>query len=342
MFQFFQRMPAVTLLLAVFLVATASTVSAEETDTKKETEPGPAKVAVFATVGDEEISMQKFQFAFIVAAKNKFYHGKPPQSEIAALQREVGQDLVDSLFLVKEAKKRGIVPNAEAVTPKLVRVDELNAENPRWEANRDGVLTAFSELFDADDMVATLKKQVIDNIPDPKESEVRKYYKKHPEQFTEPEKMRVHVILIKVDPSAPQFIWDEANHKATKVISRLKKGEDFAEMAREYSDDKTASKGGDMGFVHKGTLSPAAQKVVKNLASGGFSEEPITLLEGIVILKRGDMILSELRKFEEVKSRAKRLLIRELKETTWEDLKAELKKGVSIKVNEGLYLPFSK
>ena len=340
MLQFFQRMPAVILVFAVFLLATASTVSAEEADTKKETEPDSTKQAVFATVGDEEISMQRFQFAFIVAAKNKFYHGKPPQSEVAALQREVGQDLVDSLFLVKEAKKRGLVPNAEVVKPKLARVDKQNAGKPQWEASRDRVLTAFNKLFDAEDMVAQLKKQVIDNIPDPKESEVRKYYKRHPEQFTEPEKIRVHVILIKVDPSAPQFIWDEANHKATKVISRLKKGEDFAEMAREYSNDKTAKKGGDMGFVHKGTLSPAAQKVVENLEPGEFSEEPTTLLEGIVILKRGGMILSGLHKFEEVKSRAKRLLIRELKGTTWEDLIAELKKGVPIKVNDGLYLPF--
>lgn len=340
MFQFFQRMPAVILLFAVFLLATVSTVSAEEADTKKETEPDSTKQVVFATVGDEEISMQRFQFAFIVAAKNKFYHGKPPQSEVAALQREVGQDLVDSLFLVKEAKKRGIVPNAEVVKPKLARVDKQNAGKPQWEGSRDRVLTAFNKLFDAEDMVAQLKKQVIDNIPDPKESEVRKYYKRHPEQFTEPEKIRVHVILIKVDPSAPQFIWDEANHKATKVISRLKKGEDFAEMAREYSNDKTAKKGGDMGFVHKGTLSPAAQKVVENLGPGEFSEEPTTLLEGIVILKRGGMILSGLHKFEEVKSRAKRLLIRELKGTTWEDLIAELKKGVPIKVNDGLYLPF--
>lgn len=340
MFQFFQRMPAVTLLLAVFLVATASTVSAEEADAKKETEPGSGKLVVFATVGDEEISMQKFQFAFLIAAKDKFYHGKPPQSEVAALQRQVGQDLVDRLFLVKEARKRGIVPNPEVIKPKLARVDKLNAGKPQWEASRDRVLTSFNELFDAEDMVAQLKKQVIDNIPDPKVSEVRIYYKKYPEQFTEPEKIRVHVILIKVDPSAPQFIWDEANHKATKVISRLKKGEDFAEMAREYSDDKTAPKGGDMGYVHKGTLSLAAQKVMEKLMTGEFSEEPTTLLEGIVILKRGGMIFSELHKFEEVKSRAKRLLIRELKEATWEDLKAELKKGVPIKVNEGLYLPF--
>ncbi len=339
MFQVFLKLLLVCLLLVFPLSEAVLTASADEGEAKNQT---PEKVGgriIFAKVGSTVITMQSYQFAFIRAVKDKFYHGKPPQSEVAALQREVGQDLVNSVFLVKEAKKRGIEPNAAIIEEKIKKLDKLNADNKQWKRDREKLLQTFKTLFEEQNMVEILKKRVIDSIPELTDAKIRKYYEENPEKFTEPEKIHIWVILLKVDPSSSMMIWEDTKHKAMKLVSRLKKGEDFEALAKEFSDDESAKKGGDMGFVHKGVLAGVTQTAVDKLGPEEFSPEPIELLEGFAILKRGGRVLPKLREFQKVKNRASRLLMRVLKKTTWEDLKVKLSEGVPVEINDEIYLP---
>ena len=62
----------------------------------------------FARVGNETISMADYEMAFRTAARSKFYHGNAPEAEIAKLQREVGDRVVNDVLLAKEAARRGI------------------------------------------------------------------------------------------------------------------------------------------------------------------------------------------------------------------------------------------
>src|SRR5690242_1795588 len=76
---------------------------------------GWAADAPFARVGDAVITQQEFDAAFAQASRSKFYHGKPPEAEVAALQREVGRNLADQVLLVKEAKRRNLKADDAAV-----------------------------------------------------------------------------------------------------------------------------------------------------------------------------------------------------------------------------------
>ena len=72
------------------------------------------------------------------------------------------------------------------------------------------------------------------------DADVRNYYDRHPEEFTEPEKANIREILLRTRP------------EAEKILARIRNGEDMAELARKYSIRVwAAKKGGEFGYFSK-------------------------------------------------------------------------------------------
>lgn len=77
-------------------------------------------------------------------------------------------------------------------------------------------------------------------------------------------------ILIKLNEIVSE---DEAIHRLRSVRERLVNGgADFNEMARQYSEDGTAAKGGDLGWVNPGDTVPPFEKAMNELEPGEISE----------------------------------------------------------------------
>ena len=157
----------------------------------------------------------------------------------------------------------------------------------------------------------------------------------------EPEKLRLSVIMLKVDPSSPKAAWDKARSEATALRKRIAAGEDFGALARKYSGDHTAKDGGDMGYLHRGMLPDGVDKVAEGLKRGEVSE-PVSLLEGVSLLKLVERKPSEQRAFADVKARAGELWQRDEAEKRWKSFLVDLRKATPIRVNESLYLPLPK
>lgn len=73
--------------------------------------------------------------------------------------------------------------------------------------------------------------------------------------------------------------------KGMDVIGALSAGADFASLARKFSTDTTASKGGDLGFVTHDSLSPEVASVVFSLLPGTFTPFPVKTAAGWFVLK---------------------------------------------------------
>ncbi len=90
----------------------------------------------------------------------------------------------------------------------------------------------------------------------------------------------------------------EARDRLAKLRERIEKGADFAELARVHSEDATAAKGGDLGWITAGDTVPEFERVMNTLGEGGLSQ-PIQTPFGWhlvqVIARRSDE-LSEDRK----------------------------------------------
>ncbi|MFH0883099.1 MAG: peptidylprolyl isomerase, partial [bacterium] len=97
------------------------------------------------------------------------------------------------------------------------------------------------------------------------------------------EKINSSHILISLRPTDADG--DRAVEKASGLYTRIQNGEDFATLAKEYSDDKdNASQGGDLGWFDVNQLRPDFKNVVTTLDSGEVSQ-PFRTQLGIHLLK---------------------------------------------------------
>lgn len=297
--------------------------------------PNPAAPEVFAVVGDTVISAQDYQNHLNAKLRQTFYHGKIPEGQEAVVKKEVGDALINRALLLQEAKRRGIVADKAKVDAEVAKYDARYKGSPQWTSSREKLLPGLTAQIEEQALLEQLESKVR-VVPEPKPAEVKKFYEAKPDLFTEPEKTRMSVILLKVDPSSPKAAWDKAREEAKAILERLRKGADFAETAKLHSADESAARGGDMGYLHKGMLPEGTQLVVDGLATGAVSE-PVDLLEGVALLRVDERIPAKKRAFDEVSERAAALLKRENSEQAWNDLIKELRAKTPIRIDSSRF-----
>lgn len=110
---------------------------------------------------------------------------------------------------------------------------------------------------------------------DVSQEEAKKFYDENQRFFRKPEMVRASHILIVPDKSDPNKIEqakEAAKQKAQNILEQIRNGADFAEMAKAYSDCPSASRGGDLGFNHRGQWIPAFSNVAFSLEIGQVSD----------------------------------------------------------------------
>ena len=305
----------------------ASVVLAAENAPAAET---PGAQALYATVGDTEITVAEYQQHYYRAVRERFYHGRPPEAELAEVRKQVGDELITRELLLQEAARLELQPDREQVQARLARYDERYAESPRWQEQRAGLLGALKVKLEEDDLVKQVENRAR-TVPPPGEEELRAYYRQNPEKFTEPVQQKLSLILLVVDPSSSSDVWQAALEAGQKIVGELRDGADFAKYAREYSGDVTAEKGGDMGYVHREMLSSSVQQALDKLQPGQISDA-IRTLQGVAILRLEDRKPEHLQKFDDVRDRAGKLWTRERSETAWTEFKAKLRVDTPVTV----------
>ena len=86
-----------------------------------------------------------------------------------------------------------------------------------------------------------------------------------------PAVQQTHVrhILIKVNELVSE---SDAKHKLAGLYERIKNGASFAELARLFSQDGSASKGGDLGWIYPGDTVPDFERAMNALKPGEVSQ----------------------------------------------------------------------
>jgi parvulin-like peptidyl-prolyl isomerase len=291
----------------------------------------------FATVGDTVISGADFQRALAVAMRKKYYHAKPPEEEAARFQREVGEDVVNRVLLLAEAKRRGVQPDREKIKATVAGYDAQYGKSANWQANRDKMLAAVVPQLENESLMERFER-IVKQVGEPTPAQARAYYDAHKELFVEPEQVKLSVIVLKVDPRSPQAAWNSAKDEAHRIHKKIAGGGDFAELAKLHSDDRTAAKGGAMEYTHRGMLPEPVQAAVDKLAPGTLAE-PTQLLEGWAVLRLDARKAPVQRAYEQVTQRAAELWQREQAEQRWKQLIAELRRGTPVRIDESHYAP---
>ena len=82
--------------------------------------------------------------------------------------------------------------------------------------------------------------------------------------------------------------FEEALTKAKEVIAKLNNGEDFAELAKEYSEDGSKDDGGDLGWFNRGDMVEEFEEAAIVLEKGKYTTEPVKSQYGYHIILKTD------------------------------------------------------
>jgi len=116
-----------------------------------------------------------------------------------------------------------------------------------------------------------------------KKDEVQAYYNAHKTEFVREERIFLREILVSTENKDAAGV-AAAEKKAKDLVARARKGERFAEMARDNSDAVTAKNFGDLGGFKKGELQATLEKAVWEQPKG-YVTDPMKVENGFLILK---------------------------------------------------------
>jgi len=102
----------------------------------------------------------------------------------------------------------------------------------------------------------------------PGEKDLKEFYQKNADRYRTAESYKPAHILFRVPKEATPEEIREIRKKCQGVLEKIKRGEDFREMALLYSGDPSAIDGGELGYVRRGELLPAFEKEVLRLQVG--------------------------------------------------------------------------
>ncbi len=132
------------------------------------------------------------------------------------------------------------------------------------------------------------------------EAQLRAAYASQADRFRTGERVKVRHILIMTTDKTPAEV-AQAKAKAEDILAQLKKGADFATLAREYSDDKaTAQDGGNLGWIERGQTVPAFEQAAFSLKPGTLSDI-ITTEYGFHIIEVLEKQPAQLQPFDAVR-----------------------------------------
>ena len=165
------------------------------------------------------------------------------------------------------------------------------------------------------------------------DADVEKFYKENLERFKQPEQVRASHILVKVGADATPEVVVEKQKAAKALYDRAKKGEDFAALAKEFSEDPSAKQNsGDLDFFTKEQMVPEFSDVAFALKKDELSE-PVRSQFGYHIIKAVDRKAAQTQPLEETKPRLVAFLKNQKKQEAFRVVVEGLRAKAKVKIN---------
>ena len=104
------------------------------------------------------------------------------------------------------------------------------------------------------------------------EKEIESYYEYNAKMYSQPKQVKAKHILFKVEQDDTEEVKNKVKERAGKVLEKARKGEDFAALAKEYSEGPSKSQGGDLGYFKNGQMEPPFEEAAFALKKGEISD----------------------------------------------------------------------
>src|SRR5438552_14250156 len=253
-----------TLALLGVMVIAASGVQADETTKAEPSKPAVDAKQIFpddtlCKGKGVEIKRSQVDEAFVQFKANLIARGQVlSESKRDLAESQLLDRLVITKLLVNRANEED-KKKARTAADKFVESTKRQAGSDESFQRQLGAMNFTPEQFDAQVLERAICEEVVDrelrshvSITD---EQLKKFYDENGEQFDRPETVRAaHILLSTRDASTGQEMSEETKkekrQQIEKILERAKKGEEFAALAREYSDDPgSKNAGGEYTFA---------------------------------------------------------------------------------------------
>jgi len=216
--------------------------------------------------------------------------------------KATNQEITD--FLINEKLIKQLYPVSELETEQEINTIQTNNHIDRTTLKQALAQQGFSfenyfELIQS----STSKRTLIDRDIRAKvtvtDNDIKNYFYNHyPKQPGANRSYKLKMIVISANnyktPSAAKGV-------AVRAIKAIREGDSFEEVAKRFSDDASASTGGDLGTLTEDQMSPAIRAQLKNMKIGQVSEIFGNPSLAYYILKLEDVSSNESSQFEKMK-----------------------------------------
>ncbi len=234
----------------------------------------------------------------------------------ADLEREMKNlpEFAQALFAGSDGKEKFL--------NELVKKEILYQEAVKKGLDKDPEYLKKVEDFKKITLIGSLLEKEIEAKSKVTEKDVKDYYDKHKEEISSVSQIKASHILVKTE--------DEAN----KIYESLKKGANFAELAKKNSiDPGSAKNGGDLGFFSKGQMVPEFEAAAAKLKVGEISQ-PVKTKYGYHIIKVTDKKLGKPIEFDKVKGLLSQRVAAEKQKEAFDSYLENLKKSYKVEINK--------
>ncbi len=220
-------------------------------------------------------------------------------SSISVTDREV-KDLYE--FIMREAKLKYVLFDPKNYRDK-VKLNDKEIKEYYKEHKND-----FKEPEKIQIQYIKITPDTISPLIKVSEEEIKKYYTENKSKFFVPEERKVAHILIKIAKDDKDG--KKAKKKIMDILKKIKKGADFAKMAKKYSEGPSAKNGGDIGWIKKGETVKKFEELAFSLKKGEVGG-PIKTIFGYHIIKVEDIRAAHYKSLEEAKDEIRNTIARE-------------------------------
>ncbi len=244
---------------------------------------------VVAIVNDEVVTLYELDtmIQLLTGTPSKQLKNKSEEIYIKTRQK-VLDDLVDQKIVLEKIKELKIEVTAKEVDQAIERVkadnqftqEDLLAELKEQGNNYESYRKSIKEELERIQLINyEVKSKII-----LREEEIEEYYNTHRDEFTSEGRVRLALIFLKQEDPADKNEARALYQKAQDILSMIKGGKNFANLARKLSNGPGASEGGDLGVFKMAELNPEMAEIIKDLSAGEVSK-PIIRPSGIKIIK---------------------------------------------------------
>lgn len=205
-----------------------------------------------------------------------------PVDKAVARKREIRRQaldvLIEELLLRQQVRKHKVEVTEEQVAQEIESIKRANNLT-----DEQFVQALQMEGRTLDDLKSEFRKQLekrklievqMRSNPEMRaqiqisEKDIQEFYRSH---YGKAERVRASHILFSVPPGSDAATEQRARQRARQVLDTLRQGADFAEMAKQHSDDPSGSLGGDLGWFRRGDMVAAFEQAAFGLDKGQIS-----------------------------------------------------------------------